>query len=172
MPLALSLLLAFAAAVAAFGFMFWLGTGEHGSRASSALVFRLIVVFIPTTVTCHSLLWLVVGVFHPSGFHPLFGIFGSLLASSAFTYFTCLRSTAFPPTRLVAVALGAFVTAGFSFSAGFFGPMLISPDSLHAPLLGIFLTGPLGFLFGAVGGYIYWSARHRRKAPASQHGAG
>ena len=172
MPLALPLLLAFVAAVAAFGLMFWLGTGERGSKASSALVFRLIVVFVPTTLACYSLLWLVVGVVAPSGFHPLFGLLGSLLAASVFTYFTCLRSTAFPPSRLAAVALGAFVTAGISFSAGFFGPMLFTPASLHAPLLGILLTGPLGFLFGAVGGFIYWSTRHRRRAPASQHGAG
>ena len=172
MPLALSLLLAFAAAVAAFGFMFWLGTGEHGSKASWALVVRLIVVFLTTAVACYTLLWLVVGFVYPSDIHPLFGILGSLFATAVFTYFTCLRSTAFPSTRLAAVALGAFVTAGITFTAGFFGPMLITPDSLHAPLLGIFLTGPLGFLFGAVGGFIYWSARHRPKPPASQHGAG
>ncbi len=49
----------------------------------------------------------------------------------------------------------AFVVGGISFAAGFFGPIFFS-DSNLGPLLGIFITGPLGFLFGALMGVV-WS---------------
>lgn len=35
-----------------------------------------------------------------------------------------------------------------AFSVGFFGPMLWAPDANQGPLLGIFITGPLGFVVG------------------------
>jgi hypothetical protein len=41
------------------------------------------------------------------------------------------------------------------FGAGFFGPLLLSPGANQGPLLGIFFTGPLGFVLGCVGGWIY-----------------
>ena len=44
----------------------------------------------------------------------------------------------------------ATVVGGISFLAGFAGPILLTPDSPQGPLLGIFVTGPLGFLAGAV----------------------
>lgn len=40
------------------------------------------------------------------------------------------------------------------FIGGFFGPIIFQPNSPQGPLLGIFITGPLGvvigFVFGAV----------------------
>jgi hypothetical protein len=44
----------------------------------------------------------------------------------------------------------AFALGAVSFLAGFAGPILLSPDSPQGPLLGIFITGPLGFVVGAV----------------------
>ena len=41
---------------------------------------------------------------------------------------------------------------GLGFALGFFGPMLLAPDANQGPLLGIFITGPLGFLAGLVWG--------------------
>jgi len=49
---------------------------------------------------------------------------------------------------MTAVTVGAL-----AFAAGFFGPMFFS-DSNLGPLLGIFITGPLGFLFGALLGVV------------------
>lgn len=34
------------------------------------------------------------------------------------------------------------------FAIGFLGPMLLDPSSGNGPLLGIFITGPLGFVVG------------------------
>jgi hypothetical protein len=61
-----------------------------------------------------------------------------------------------------AVALGALITGAIGFSAGFFGPIILTPSANQGPLLGIFITGPLGLILGAVGGAIYWAVRRDR----------
>lgn len=42
------------------------------------------------------------------------------------------------------------VLGATGFAAGFFGPMLLSPQANQGPMLGIFITGPGGLLCGAV----------------------
>lgn len=49
-----------------------------------------------------------------------------------------------------ALALGAVGGA-----AGFFGPMILSPDANQGPMLGLFITGPGGAIAGAVLGVIF-----------------
>ena len=49
----------------------------------------------------------------------------------------------FPRILLCSVAAGTI-----GFASGFFGPMVFSPGSNQGPLLGILVTGPLGFLIG------------------------
>jgi hypothetical protein len=54
--------------------------------------------------------------------------------------------------------LGGLILGGISFSAGFFGPMILTPSSNQGPLVGIFITGPIGFvsgvLFGSIAGFL------------------
>jgi hypothetical protein len=50
-----------------------------------------------------------------------------------------------------------------AFLAGFIGPILTAPDSPQGPLLGIFFTGPLGFLIGAIVGLGVGLAKEREK---------
>ena len=64
------------------------------------------------------------------------------------------------PTSSIIVAWAALV-GGLSFSAGFIGPVLFS-DSNLGPLLGIFVTGPLGVLAGVLIGILISA---RRNAP-------
>jgi len=61
------------------------------------------------------------------------------------------------------VVNGALIVGGVGFCAGFFGPMIFAPQANQGPLLGIFITGPLGVLVGAVGGFVY--SQRRRPAP-------
>jgi len=48
----------------------------------------------------------------------------------------------------------AFVVGIVGFALGFFGPMLFMPQSNQGPLIGIFLTGPLGVVVGALIGCV------------------
>jgi hypothetical protein len=48
----------------------------------------------------------------------------------------------------------ALILGGLGFAAGFFGPMILKPDANQGPLLGIFITGPAGFLVGLVYGVV------------------
>jgi hypothetical protein len=59
------------------------------------------------------------------------------------------------------VALSGFVVGGIGFVLGFFGPMLLDPTSGNGPLLGIFITGPGGFLLGLCWGV--WKEWERRR---------
>jgi hypothetical protein len=45
-----------------------------------------------------------------------------------------------------------FKYGAIGFAIGFVGPMLLDPSSGNGPLLGIFITGPLGFITGLVRG--------------------
>ena len=60
---------------------------------------------------------------------------------------------------LSTVSTGAVVTGAIAFCAGFFGPMVLAPQSNQGPLLGLFITGPAGFVLGGVGGGLYWAVR-------------
>jgi preprotein translocase subunit Sss1 len=44
--------------------------------------------------------------------------------------------------------LGGLIMGGIGFVGGFFGPLILTPDANQGPLLGIFITGPLGFMIG------------------------
>jgi hypothetical protein len=53
---------------------------------------------------------------------------------------------------------GAGLLGGAGFLAGYAGPMIFAPDANQGPLLGIFITGPAGFVIGAIGG-AFWARR-------------
>ncbi len=46
----------------------------------------------------------------------------------------------------------AAIVGGVGFVLGFVGPMLVTPEANQGPMLGIFITGPLGFLIGLAWG--------------------
>jgi hypothetical protein len=43
---------------------------------------------------------------------------------------------------------------GISFVIGFIGPLIVTPKANLGPLLGILITGPLGFVVGALGAFL------------------
>jgi hypothetical protein len=57
-------------------------------------------------------------------------------------------------SRPCRVLMYALVFGGIGFIAGFFGPIYLAPEANQGPLLGIFITGPGGFLFGLLYGLI------------------
>lgn len=60
------------------------------------------------------------------------------------------------------IACGAVTLGSFGLIAGFFGPVLLMPEVNQSPLLGLFVTGPLGFLAGGAIAALRWKWQHRR----------
>jgi hypothetical protein len=56
----------------------------------------------------------------------------------------------------------AFIAGGIGFAVGFFGPIIFTPGANQGPLLGIFITGPLGFIGGAASGFVRAVSRPAR----------
>src|SRR6185369_8453132 len=54
------------------------------------------------------------------------------------------------------------ITGGISFVLGYVGPILLFPGTNQGPLLGIFITGPLGFIGGLIAGVISWAFKTER----------
>src|SRR5438874_11910129 len=46
------------------------------------------------------------------------------------------------------VLCGALLLGAVGFLAGFIGPLRLSPEANQGPLVGIFITGPMGLLLG------------------------
>jgi hypothetical protein len=89
-------------------------------------------------------------------------ILGSLLCTAVVTRYVWRHSASLTQGLAISVVMGALVTGGIGFTVGFFGPMIFAPGANQGPMLGIFFTGPLGVVAGAIGGGIYWRARVRR----------
>ncbi len=65
-------------------------------------------------------------------------------------------------TFLTYTLTGGLSVGGIGLIGGFIGPMIFMPESNLGPLLGIFFTGPIGFLVGFLGGWIYWSVKKKK----------
>jgi len=46
------------------------------------------------------------------------------------------------------------VVGGLAFVSGFIGPIIFMPNANQGPLLGIFITGPLGIIVGTILGVL------------------
>jgi hypothetical protein len=66
------------------------------------------------------------------------------------------------PGVLGTTMVWAGIAGAVGFCGGFFGPMLFAPQANQGPLLGLFITGPLGFAAGAIGGLIHGLKRRSR----------
>jgi hypothetical protein len=55
--------------------------------------------------------------------------------------------------------LGGSLVGAVAFVAGFAGPLIATPGATLGPLLGILVTGPLGFVVGALGGFVVHKLR-------------
>ena len=96
-------------------------------------------------------------------------VLGSLVAAAGVAQYTWRHKSWAPQGLVRCVILGAIVTGGIGFSAGWFGPMIFDPGS-QGPLAA-FITGPLGFLVGSLGGAFYWAWWGRKKASVSDMSA-
>lgn len=70
---------------------------------------------------------------------------------------------------LTSIWAAGIIGGGFSFFAGFYGPIWLIPSSNIAPVIGIFITGPLGLV---IGGLLGIGVAILRPSPARASAAG
>lgn len=97
-------------------------------------------------------------------FDPLLAVFGgcTTLFVALCTWFAMRGHRARSRAHMKLVLRSGLVVGAIGFSIGFFGPMIWSPGANQGPMLGIFLTGPIGLVTGALGGWLYARARTSR----------
>jgi hypothetical protein len=67
------------------------------------------------------------------------------------------------PRILRTAAKGGCLLSAIGFIIGFVGPIIFAPDSPQGPMLGIFFTGPGGFVLGLLIGAITGFVRSRKR---------
>jgi len=92
----------------------------------------------------------------------------SSLLAIIVAYFTWKKSGNLSNGLVSHILIGGFVIGGISFFAGFFGPMISAPGANQGPLLGLFITGPIGFVVGLIAGGIYWKIKRVKSEPLLQ----
>ena len=125
------------------------------------LVFRVLAVLVVVPATNYFIYWVPFSLIPLGDQRWIAGIVSLLCAVGAGWY--VWRKTGSAPGNLISsIFYGAVVLGGIGFSAGFFGPIIFAPEANQGPLLGIFIAGPLSFLLGGVGGFVYWLIRGRK----------
>jgi hypothetical protein len=84
-----------------------------------------------------------------------------LLAMALLCWWAVLGSgEATTRARIRAAWRSGWALGAVGLISGFFGPLVIRPDANLGPLLGIMVTGPLGFVLGVFGGVIARGTRY------------
>jgi hypothetical protein len=126
------------------------------------MIARVLAALLALPLTIYSLLALS-ALF--SRFDPLSTILGLVSGTAAALgwWFAARGHVAESRRRMRLAVLYGFVVGAIGFVAGFFGPIVVAPDANQGPLLGIFVTGPLGFVVGVS---IGWIVGRLRREPA------
>jgi len=63
------------------------------------------------------------------------------------------------------IIIGGIILGSIGLIGGILGPIILNPsgNNNQAPLLGILITGPIGFLIGLIGGGVYWRIKVKIK---------
>lgn len=101
-----------------------------------------------------------------TGFDPMTAIFAACAATLAALagWFALRGHVAESRRQMMFGVAGGVVLGGIGFAAGFIGPIILTPEANQGPLLGIFITGPLGFCLGVALGWLYSVTFVRRPA--------
>jgi hypothetical protein len=133
-------------------------------------LFRLVLVLVSGVSALYFVFWLGGAILMELHLPFWFSLVVSLVAAVAAARYVWLHTASVHAGLIGSIVLGAVILGGVGFAGGFFGPIILAPAANQGPLLGIFITGPLGFILGAVGGAAHWFARGRyrlRKGPDS-----
>lgn len=96
------------------------------------------------------------------------GLGSAIAAAATICWVFALRGhRAESRARLGYVLRVGLIVGGISFAAGFVGPIIVTPEANQGPLLGIFVTGPIGFAVGVVLGALLSLLTPDRGSPPS-----
>ena len=123
-------------------------------------MFRVIVLFFVVPATYYFIYWLPCSLL-PLGGQRWIATVLSLLGAIAAGRYVWVKTASVNDGAISAMSFGALLVGGIGFAGGFFGPMIFTPEANQGPLLGIFITGPIGFLVGGIGGLLYWTMKGR-----------
>ncbi len=130
------------------------------------LIARFTLAFLVGVASFYFVFWVPFSLLSWLPGHLFFALVGSLAAAVWAGRFVW-RRTANSGDGVLALALSGALTVGaISFVVGFFGPMIWAPEANQGPLLGLLITGPLGFVAGGIGGFVYGLVRRTRAASA------
>ena len=101
-------------------------------------------------------------MFFPSAFNRRMTLLVSFLIALVICSVIWMVLVYFSRRAISTILRIALISGVFSFLLGFVGPILFSPGANQGPLLGIFITGPLGFVAGLVGGIVYSAFKKKR----------
>jgi hypothetical protein len=119
------------------------------------IAFRLFTVLIVFLATYCFVFWLPLALI-PLGEKMWLRNIVTLIVACGAGWFTWNKSAPTPDKLMTRIFFGAGIVGAIGFVLGFFGPIVFAPGANQGPLLGIFITGPLGFLLGGIGGGVYW----------------
>ena len=126
-------------------------------------LFRVLISSVVVLTTYYFVYWLPFSLI-PLGGQRWIASVTSLLCAVGAGRYVWARTRSGAATWIASVLYGAIMLGAIGFASGFFGPMILAPEANQGPLLGIFITGPLGMVVGAVGGLVY--ALAWRKPPS------
>jgi hypothetical protein len=125
-------------------------------------VLRVLAALIALPTTAFALFMLIAVI--SSGLDWLRLMLGSTAATVAALgwYFALSGDRSETRVRLGYALRGGCLLGGIGFVLGFLGPIIVTPEANQGPLLGIFITGPAGFVVGAILGALYATLRGTR----------
>jgi len=127
------------------------------------LALRIVVLVLVVPATYYFIYWLPFSLI-PLGGQRWIANVVSLLCAVGAGWYAWNRLGEAEPGLVSSTMQGAMVLGAIGFCGGFFGPMIFAPEANQGPLLGLFITGPLGFVLGGIGGAVYWLAKGRKGA--------
>src|SRR4051794_16963454 len=126
-----------------------------------AAVIRLLAALVAMFGTFVFTYWVPFALILPEGWPPWMPLIGAFVCAVLAGGFVWRQSGAEGSRgRIRPTLMGAVIVGAIGFIGGFFGPLIFTPDANQGPLLGLFITGPLGVVIGGITGAIV--GRQRR----------
>lgn len=114
---------------------------------------RIIALILVVPATYYFIFWLPCSLL-PLGEQRWIANVISLTCAVGAGWFVWAKIASVSEGAISTTILGAVIFGGIGFTGGFFGPIIFTPGANQGPLLGIFITGPAGFVLGGIAGFV------------------